>query len=107
MHIIWCFSGGGSGRELACQCRRHKRHGFDPWVKKIAWKRAWQFTPVFLLGESHGQWRLAGSGSWGHKDRTQLKQLSTHTCMHIIYKNILNILVLYCCRNKLPLSSLK
>ena len=26
--------------------------GFDPWVGKIAWRRAWQPTPVFLLGES-------------------------------------------------------
>ena len=24
------FPGGTSGKELACQCRRHKRHGFDP-----------------------------------------------------------------------------
>ena len=29
--------------------------GFDPWVGKIPWKRAWQPTPVFLPGESHGQ----------------------------------------------------
>ena len=29
-----------------------KRHGFDPWVRKIPWRRAWQTTPVFLPGES-------------------------------------------------------
>ena len=29
------FSSGASGKEPACQCRRHKRHGFDPWVGKI------------------------------------------------------------------------
>ena len=29
------FSGGTSGKELACQCRRHKRRGFNPWVGKI------------------------------------------------------------------------
>ena len=29
------FPGGASGKEPACQCRRHKRHGFDPWVWKI------------------------------------------------------------------------
>ena len=34
------FPGGASGKELACQCRRHKRHGFNPWVKKIPWRRA-------------------------------------------------------------------
>ena len=68
MHIIWCFSGGGSGRELACQCRRHKRHGFDPWVKKIAWRRAWQFTPVFLPGESEGQGSLVGCCPLDHTE---------------------------------------
>ena len=36
------------------QCRRLKRLGFDPWVGKIPWRRAWQPTPVFLPGESHG-----------------------------------------------------
>ena len=34
--------------------------GFDPWVRKILWRRAWQPTPVFLPGESHGQRSLAG-----------------------------------------------
>ena len=29
------FPGGTSGKEPACQCRRPKRHGFDPWVGKI------------------------------------------------------------------------
>ena len=28
------------------------RPGFDPWVRKILWRRAWQPTPVFLPGES-------------------------------------------------------
>jgi len=38
-------------------------HGFDPWVRKISWKRAWQPIPVFLPGESHGQRSLAGYSS--------------------------------------------
>ena len=25
-----------------------KRHGFDPWVRKFPWRRAWQPTPLFL-----------------------------------------------------------
>ena len=29
------FPGGVSSKEPACQCRRHKRHGFNPWVGKI------------------------------------------------------------------------
>ena len=35
--------------------------GFDFWVRKIAWRRKWQPTPVFLPGESHGQMSLAGT----------------------------------------------
>ena len=62
------FPGGTSGKEPACQCRRHKRSGFDPWVWKIPWRRAWQPTPVFLHGESHGQRSLAGYSPWGHKE---------------------------------------
>ena len=29
---------------------------FNPWVRKIAWRRVWQPLPVFLPGESHGAW---------------------------------------------------
>ena len=43
--------------------RRHRRHGFDPLVGKIPWRRAWQLTPVFLPGESHGQGSLVGYSS--------------------------------------------
>ena len=41
-----------SGKEPSCQCRRHKRGGFSPWVGKIPGRRAWQPTPVFLPGEA-------------------------------------------------------
>ena len=37
-----------------------QKTGFDPWVRKIPWRRKWQSTPVFLPGESHGQRSLAG-----------------------------------------------
>ena len=53
-----------SEKESACQCRRHKRHGFDSWVRKILWSRKWQPTPMFLLGESHGQRSLVGYSLW-------------------------------------------
>ena len=59
------FPGGDSGKEPACQRRRCKRCGFDPWVEKMPWRRAWQPTPAFLPGESHGQKSLAGYGLWG------------------------------------------
>ena len=35
------FPGDASGKEPACQCRRHKRWEFDAWVTKSPWKRAW------------------------------------------------------------------
>jgi len=54
------FPGGSDGKESACQCRRHRRRGFRPWVGKIPWRRKWQPTPVFLPGESHGQRSLVG-----------------------------------------------
>jgi len=46
------FPGGVSCKEPACQCRRHKRCGFNFWVMKIPWRRAWLPTPVFSPGES-------------------------------------------------------
>ena len=49
-----------SGKEPTCQCRRQKRCGFDPWVRKICCSRKWQPTPVFLPREFHGQRSLAG-----------------------------------------------
>ena len=74
----WGFLRGTNGEEHTCQCRRHKTCGFDLWVGKIAWRRAWQPTPVFLPGESHGQRTLVGYSPKSHKTQTLLKWLSTH-----------------------------
>ena len=62
------FPGGANGKGPARQCRKHKRCGFDPWVRKIPWRRAWQPTPVFMPRVSHGQRSLAGYGSQGSKE---------------------------------------
>ena len=62
------FPGGTSGKEPARQCRRHKRHGFNPWIGKVPWRKKWQCTLVLSPGESHGQRSLAGYSSWGHKE---------------------------------------
>ena len=65
-----------SGKEFICQCRRHKRHGFDPWVAKIPQRRAWQPTLVFLLGESH-RWRsLVSYSPQGPKKSDMTGQLT-------------------------------
>ena len=42
---------------------------FDPWVRKIPWRRKWQLTPVFLPEKSHGQRSLAGYSLEGHRVR--------------------------------------
>ena len=53
------------------------RHGFDLWVGKVPWRRAWQPTPVFLPGESHGQRNLEGTVHRVAQSWTQLKRLSS------------------------------
>ena len=44
------------------------RRRFDPWVRKIPWRRAWQSTPVFLPGESHRQRSLLGYSPSSHEE---------------------------------------
>ena len=54
-----------SDKESVCQCKRLR---FDPWVRKIPWRRKWEPTLVFLSRESHGQRNLEGYSPWGHKE---------------------------------------
>ena len=72
-----------SGKESAYLCRRFKRHRFDPWFRKIPWRRKWQPTPVFLPGKFHRQrsHTLMGHSPWGCKesDRTEHTQAHIHT----------------------------
>ena len=63
-----CFPGGANGKEPTCQCRRHRRRRFDPWVGKIPRRRALQPTPVFLPGEFHGQRSLSNYNPWSCKE---------------------------------------
>ena len=49
-------------------------------IPYLVWRKAWQPTPVFLPGESHGQRNLVGYSPWGHKSQTQLS--NTHTYTH-------------------------
>ena len=72
---VWRLPWWLSGKEPACQCRRHR---FNPWVRKMPWRRKWQPTPVFLPGKCHGERSLAGYSPWGHKESDTTKQLNTH-----------------------------
>ena len=64
---------GLSGKQSAYQCRRR---GFDPWVRKIVWRRKWQPILVFLPGKSHGQRSLAGYSPWGSKESDMIERLN-------------------------------
>ena len=61
--------------KISCLCRRCRRCGFDPWVRKIPWRRQWQPTQVFLPKKSHGQRSLAGYSPWGHKELNVIKHM--------------------------------
>ena len=61
-----------SGKESACQCMRQR---FDPWVRKVSWRRKRQPTPVFLPGKSRGRWNLVGYSLWGCKESDTTERL--------------------------------
>ena len=71
------FQDGSVGKRICLQCTTPRRCGFEPWVGKIPWRRAWQPNPVFFPGKSNGQKSLMG---YTPQVQTQLKQLSMHTC---------------------------
>ena len=83
------FPGGASGKEPACQCRRRKRHGFEPWLGKIPWRREWQLTAEFLLRESHGQRSLVGHSPWSHKELAMTEQTGTLGVVLVLYNTSL------------------
>ena len=60
LHYVYGLPRWLSGKKSSCQCRRCKRHRFDPQVGKIPWSRKWQPTPIFLCGKFHRQRRPMG-----------------------------------------------
>ena len=70
------FLGGSESKEFA-GVLQYRTPGFDPWVRKNPWRMAWQPSPVFLPGESHGQRSLVGYSPWGLKESDMTEQLST------------------------------
>ena len=57
----------------------------EMWVRslgqEIPWGRAWQPTPVFLPGGSHGQRSIVGCSSQGHKE-SDMPETIWHAYMH-------------------------
>ena len=83
------FPGGANGKEPICQCKKYKRHGFNPYFGKIPWRRAWPPTPVFLPGEFHGLRNLAYYSPQGRKESDTPKvtwhaRMHAHECVHQI-----------------------
>ena len=77
----WC-----SGKEFTCQYRRHR---YDPWVRKIPWRREWQPVPLFLFqvflpGKFHGQRSLVDFSPQGSKESDTTEQ-STHAFCNIAF----------------------
>ena len=73
------FSDNANNEDPACQCRRHKRLGFDPWAWKIPWRKDWQSTLVFLPEnpvDRGSRWTIVHRVAM---NQTQLKWLSVHT----------------------------
>ena len=65
VHFLMKYSWWCRRLRICLQCWRP---GFNAWVGKAPWRRAWQPTPVFLSGEFHGQRSLKGYSPLGLKE---------------------------------------
>ena len=82
-----------SGKEPACRCRRRR---FNPWVKKIPWRRKWQPTLVFLPGKSHRQRSLASYSPGDHKESDTTQQLNSNSFLRKVWSlSFLSVIVFY------------
>ena len=75
----------------------HAMHetGFDPWVRKIPWRRERLPIPVFLPGDLHGQRSLADHGPWGRRE-SDMTEVTKHTSAYLRLLFLLAILVPAC-----------
>ena len=82
------FPGGARGEEPICQCRTHKRHKFNPQVRKIPQRRAWHPLQYSCLENPHRQRSLAGYSPEGRKESVTAKatEHSTQRSLTIVNK---------------------
>ena len=71
------FPGGSGVKNLPASTGRQRRHGFNPWIVKVTWRRKWQPTPIFLPGKSCGQRNLAGYSPQDCKELDTTERWST------------------------------
>ena len=76
-----CFRGGAVVKNPPANAGDVRDMGLIPGSKKIPWRRAWQPTPVFLPGESHGHRNQMGYSPGGCKE-LNTSGAATHTCVH-------------------------
>ena len=89
------------GKELIYQCRRQ---GFNPWVRKIPWRRKWKpilsilffFSSNILAWEIHGQRSLVVYSQRGCKELETIPQLKHNNRKELVGKHMhthLNLLL--------------
>ena len=64
---------GGKEKKI---CLQYRKLGFDPWGRKIPWRRQWQPTQVLWPKKSHGEKSLAGCNPWGCKELDMTEPLA-------------------------------
>ena len=92
-YIIYCclytLTGaprGHSSKESVCNAWDvGSRCRFNPWVRKIPWRRKWQPTPVFLTGKFHGRRSVEGYSPWNHKSIFHTSNGEFNSNDHYIY----------------------
>ena len=79
----WEGSGKLSSSTISFRiCLQCRRPGFDPWMRKIPWRREWLPTPVFLPGEIHGQ--RSRQATWGYKESDTTERLTLYRSRGIV-----------------------
>ena len=86
------FPGGSGVKNPPASAGDLKRCGFNPWVWKVPWSRAWQPTPVFLPRESLGQRSLECYNPQGHKELDMTEAIQ-HTRRRIFIKDVLLLII--------------
>ena len=81
------FPGGIVVKNLPVMPETCRKCRFDPWVRKVPWRRVWPPTPVFLPGNPHGQRCLVGYSPWGCKESDVTKH-STAQPVPLVLKRV-------------------